>query len=57
MARDIDVLKQHGVDCDRRFAELERRFDQVNADRLDLMRQITGASPDDPNVWLLRRRG
>lgn len=56
MARDIDVLLQHGVDCDRRFADLEERFERVNKDRLDLMRQIT-APPDDPNVWLLRRRG
>lgn len=56
-AADIDVLKQHGIDCDRRFAALEERFERVNADRLALLQQITGTRTDDPNVWLLRRRG
>lgn len=61
LARRIAELQVHTAECERRFTEIEGHYrevlDQINADRLAMMQQITGTAPDDPNVWLMRRPG
>lgn len=53
MVADIATLKAHVADCDRRHADLERRLDQVNQDRMELLQQIT--NHDEPPLLHLMK--
>lgn len=56
--RQMNDLRAQRADCVRRIADLERRLDIVNKDRLDLLIQHTEKQQDDdPGLWMMKRQG